>query len=237
MVSKSHLFLVNSEHFDVSFDETFSALKFVVRKKLHIKDSVPSGVISLSHHNYVFVQPDSTLPLISAPIDAGYIGDITLITSRPITLPKGYTFYLMELVHSNKERIIPKDMKLRKPAYKGDIGRDAYLKKSAKNPMDVQFVIENNPGTLFFPRSSAARKGYEVHVTSSKTTVRSSKLELISKEDAYSVIQCVNASVLKYTDPVEFVDEKDALFMLNKLRKTSERGDNKEGSSDSKVNK
>ena len=80
-------------------------------------------------------------------------------------------------------------------------------------------------------------EGYEVHVTSSKTTVRSSKLELISKEDAYSVIQCVNASVLKYTDPVEFVDEKDALFMLNKLRKTSERGDNKEGSSDSKVDK
>lgn len=235
MVSESHLFLVNSEHFDVSFDETFSALKLVVKENLFIKNSIPSGIIALSHRNYVFVQPDPTLPLISAPIDAGYIGDITLITSRPITLPKGYTFYLMELVHSNKERIIPKDMKLRKPAYKGDIGRDAYLKKSAKNSEDVQFVIENNPGTLFFPRSSAARKGYEVHVTSGKTTVRSSKLELITKEDAYSVVQCVNASVLKYTDPVEFVDEKDALFMLNKLRKTSERGDNKEGSSDSKV--
>lgn len=235
MVSESHLFLVNSEHFDVSFDETFSALKLVVKENLFIKNSVPSGIISLSHRNYIFIQPDPTLPLISAPIDAGYIGDITLITSRPITLPKGYTFYLMELVHSNKERIIPKDMKLRKPAYKGDIGQDAYLKKSAKNSEDVQFVIENNPGTIFFPRSSAARKGYEVHVTSGKTTVRSSKLELITKENAYSVVQCVNANVLKYTDPVEFLDEKDALFMLNKLQKTSERGNNKEGSSDSKV--
>ena len=235
MVSESHLFLVNSEHFDVSFDETFSALKLIVKENLFIKESVPSGIIALSHRNYVFVQPDPTLPLISAPIDAGYIGDITLITSRPITLPKGYTFYLMELVHSNNECIIPKDMKLRKPAYKGDIGRDAYLKKSAKNSKDIQFVIENNTGTIFFPRSSAARKGYEVHVTSSKTTVRSSQLKLITKEDAYSVVQCVNANVLKYTDPVEFVDENDALFMLNKLRKTSERGANKEGSSDSKV--
>lgn len=237
MVSESHLFLVGSEHFDVSFDETFSALKFIVKKNLSIKDSVPTGVIALSHRNYVFVQPDPTLSLISAPIDAGYIGDITLITSRPITLPKGYTFYLMELVHSNKKRIIPEDMKLRKPAYKGDIGRDAYLKKSCKNTKDVQFVVENSYGGVFFPRSSAARKGYEVHVTSAKTTIRSSSLNLITKEEAYTVIQHVSAYVSKYKDPVEFVNEKDALVMLNKLRKTSERGDNKEGSSDSKVNK
>ena len=141
MVSESHLFLVNSEHFDVSFDETFSALKLVVKENLFIKNSVPSGIIALSHRNYVFVQPDPTLPLISAPIDAGYIGDITLITSRPITLPKGYTFYLMELVHSNKERIIPKDMKLRKPAYKGMISK---LNELSNNPVEQAKILERS---------------------------------------------------------------------------------------------
>lgn len=234
MVSKKHLFLVNSKHFDVTYDETFSALKFVVKEDTFIKDNLPSGVISLSEKNYVFIHPDPTLPFISAPIDSGYLGDITVITSRPIEVPKGYTFYLMELVKSEEKRKIPKDMKLNKPAYKGDIGRDAYLRGTAENKFDLQFVIENNPGNIFFPRSSAAKKGYEVHVTSSKTTIRSSNLNLITKSDAYKIIQWVNGQVLKYTEPVEFVEEKEALKLLARLKSKSERGSKKEGSSDKK---
>ena len=234
MVSNSHLFLVKSDYFDVSFDETFSALKFVVTEDVTIQDSIPTGVIALANKHYVFIQPDPTLPLISAPIDSGYIGDITLITSRKITLPKGYTFYLMELVPCDMKFDIPKDIKLRKPAYKGDIGRDAYLKKSYKNTKDVQFVVKNSHGSIFFPRSSAARKGYEVHVTSGKTTIRSSSLKIITKEEAYAVIQHVSAYVSKYQDPVEFADEKTALQLLHNLRKHSDRGSNKEGSSDNR---
>ena len=227
-----HKFIVSSELFDVSFDETYKALKFVVKKELRVENSVKTGVISVSTHNYVFMQPIANSPLISAPVDSGYTGDITLITSRPITLPKGYTFYLMELKPSDEKHSLPKDMKLRKPAYKGDIGHDAYLKKSAKHKFDVQFMVENSHGHIFFPRSSAAKKGYEVWVNNQTTTIRKSDLSVFSNEQAYSVIQMVDATVSKFTDKVEFVDKEEAELLIKKLHENSDRGSKKEGSSD-----
>lgn len=227
-----HKFIVSSELFDVSFDETYKALKFVVKKELRVESSVKTGVISVSPHNYVFMQPIANSPLISAPVDSGYTGDITLITSRPITLPKGYTFYLMELKPSDGKHSLPKDMKLRKPAYKGDIGRDAYLKKSATHKFDVQFMVENSHGHIFFPRSSAAKKGYEVWVNNQTTTIRKSDLSVFSNEQAYSVIQMVDATVSKFTDKVEFVSQEEAELLIKKLHEKSDRGSKKEGSSD-----
>lgn len=229
-----HKFVVASEHFDVTFDEQFKALKFVVKEDTRIVNKIKTGVISTSPHNYVFMHPMANSPLISAPVDSGYIGDITVITSRPITLPKGYTFFLMELRKSDNNRSIPKDMKLREPAYKGDIGRDAYLKKSAKRKNDVQFMLENKPGHIFFPRSSAAKKGYEVWVNSETTTIRKSDLSLLSNEEAYAVIQMVDAEVVKYVEEVEFVSVDEAKLLIDALNKKSDRGSNKEGSSDGK---
>ena len=227
-----HKFVVASEHFDVTFDEQFKALKFVVKEETRIVDKIKTGVISVSPNNYVFMHPMANSPLISAPVDSGYTGDITVITSRPITLPKGYTFFLMELRKSDNNRSLPKDMKLREPAYKGDIGRDAYLKKSAKRKNDVQFMLENKPGHIFFPRSSAAKKGYEVWVNSETTTIRKSDLSILSNEDAYAVVQMVDAKVVKYTEEVEFVSFDEAELLISALNKKSERGSNKEGSSD-----
>lgn len=231
-----HKFVVASEHFDVTFDEHFKALKFVTKEDTRIFDRIKTGVIPVSPHNYVFMHPIANSPLITAPVDSGYTGDITVITSRPITLPKGYTFFLMELRKSDDERSIPKDMKLREPAYKGDIGRDAYLKKSAKRKNDVQFMLENKPGHIFFPRSSAAKKGYEVWVNSETTTVRKSDLSLLSNEEAYAVIQMVDANVVKYTEEVEFVSSNEAEILIDALHKKSDRGSNKEGSSDNERN-
>ena len=219
-----HKFIVSSTNFDVSFDEQFKALKFVTKEDTRIENSIQTGVISLSAHNYIFMQPMANSPLISAPVDSGYVG--------PITLPKGYTFFLMELVPSDTKRSLPKDMKLRDPAYKGDIGRDAYLKKSAKRKTDVQFMLENNHGHIFFPRSSAARKGFEVWVNSETTTIRKSDLSLMSNEEAYSVIQMVDATVNKFTEKVHFVSPEEAEELIYQLRKKSNRGANKEGSSD-----
>lgn len=229
-----HKFLVASKHFDVTFDEHFKALKFVVKEDTRIESSIKTGVISVSPHNYVFMHPMANSPLISAPVDSGYTGDITVITSRPITLPKGYTFFLMELLKSDGEGAIPQDMKLREPAYKGDIGRDAYLKKSAKRNSDVQFMLQNDPGHIFFPRSSAAKKGYEVWVNSETTTIRKSNLSLLTNEEAYSVVQMVDANVVKYTEEVEFVSSDEAEMLINALHKKSDRGSKKEGSSDVK---
>lgn len=227
-----HKFVVASEHFDVTFDEHFKALKFVAKENIRIVDKIKTGVISVSPHNYVFMYPLANSPLISAPVDSGYTGDITVITSRPITLPKGYTFFLMELVKSDTDGSIPLDMKLRNPAYKGDIGRDAYLEKSAERKSDVQFMLENKPGHIFFPRSSAAKKGYEVWVNSETTTIRKSDLSLLTNEDAYSVVQMVDANVVKYTEEVEFVSVDEAEILINVLNKKSDRGSKKEGSSD-----
>lgn len=229
-----HKFLVASKHFDVTFDEHFKALKFVVKEDTRIESSIKTGVISVSPHNYVFMHPIANSPLISAPVDSGYTGDITVITSRPITLPKGYTFFLMELLKSDDNGAIPNDMKLRNPAYKGDIGRDAYIKKSAKRKSDVQFMLQNNPGHIFFPRSSAAKKGYEVWVNSETTTIRKSDLSLLTNEEAYSVVQMVDANVVKYTEEVEFVSSEEAEMLINALHKKSDRGAKKEGSSDVK---
>lgn len=229
-----HKFLVASKHFDVTFDEHFKALKFVVKEDTRIESSIKTGVISVSPHNYVFMHPMANSPLISAPVDSGYTGDITVITSRPITLPKGYTFFLMELLKSDDDGAIPQDMKLREPAYKGDIGRDAYLKKSAKRKSDVQFMLQNDPGHIFFPRSSAAKKGYEVWVNSETTTIRKSDLSLLTNEEAYSVVQMVDANVVKYTEEVEFVSSEEAEMLINALHKKSDRGAKKEGSSDVK---
>lgn len=228
-----HKFVVASEHFDVTFDEHFRALKFVTKENIRIFDRIKTGVISVSPHNYVFMHPIANSPLITAPVDSGYTGDITVITSRPVTLPKGYTFFLMELRKSDDdERSLPKDMELREPAYKGDIGRDAYLDKSAERKNDVQFMLENKSGHIFFPRSSAAKKGYEVWVNSETTTIRKSDLSLLSNEEAYSVIQMVDANVVKYTEEVEFVSSDEAEILIDALHKKSDRGSNKEGSSD-----
>ena len=123
-------------------------------------------------------------------------------------------------------------MKLHKPAYKGDIGRDAYLKKSAKHKFDVQFMVENSHGHIFFPRSSAAKKGYEVWVNNQTTTIRKSDLSVFSNEQAYSVIQMVDATVSKFTDKVEFVSQEEAELLIKKLHEKSDRGSKKEGSSD-----
>lgn len=229
-----HKFLVASKHFDVTFDEHFKALKFVVKEDTRIESSIKTGVISVSPHNYVFMHPMANSPLISAPVDSGYTGDITVITSRPITLPKGYTFFLMELLKSDDDGAIPQDMKLREPAYKGDIGRDAYLKKSSKRKSDVQFMLQNDPGHIFFPRSSAAKKGYEVWVNSETTTIRKSDLSLLTNEEAYSVVQMVDANVVNYTEEVEFVSSEEAEMLINALHKKSDRGAKKEGSSDVK---
>lgn len=227
-----HKFLVASKLFDVTFDEQFKALKFVAKEDVRVDTSVKTGVISVSEHNYVFMHPIANSPLITAPVDSGYTGDITIISSRPITLPKGYTFFLMELRKSDNNRALPKDMKLRDPAYKGDIGRDCYLKKSAKHKKDVQFMLQNTNGHIFFPRSSAAKKGYEVWVNSETTTIRKSDLSLLTNEEAYSVVQMVDANVVKYVEEVEFVTPDDAELMINALSKKSDRGSKKEGSSD-----
>ena len=229
-----HKFLVASKLFDVTFDEQFKALKFVAKEDVRVDTSVKTGVISVSSHNYVFMHPIANSPLITAPVDSGYTGDITIISSRPITLPKGYTFYLMELRKSDSTRSIPKDMKLKDPAYKGDIGRDCYLKKSAKHKKDVQFMLQNTNGHIFFPRSSAAKKGYEVWVNSETTTIRKSDLSLLTNEEAYSVVQMVDANVVKYVEEVEFVTPEDAKLLIHALHKKSNRGSKKEGSSDAK---
>lgn len=231
-----HKFLVASTLFDVTFDEQFKALKFVAKEDIRVDTSVKTGVISVSEHNYVFMHPIANSPLITAPVDSGYIGDITIISSRPITLPKGYTFFLMELRKSDNNRALPKDMKLRDPAYKGDIGRDCYLKKSAKRKKDVQFMLQNINGHIFFPRSSAAKKGYEVWVNSETTTIRKSDLSLLTNEEAYSVVQMVDANVVKYVEEVEFVTPEDAELMISALSKKSDRGSKKEGSSDNGKN-
>ena len=230
-----HLFAVNSENFDVTYSEEFKALKFIVKVKegIRVLDRIPTGVISLStDHHYVFIQPANDLPLISAPVDSGYLGDITLITSRPVSLPYGYTFYLMEIVPNKAYPSKPKDMNLKDPAYKGDIGRDAYLKHRSEIKKDVQFMLENKNGVIFFPRSSAAKKGYEVHVNSNYTTIRKSDLSFLTNKEAYAVVQLVTATVSKYTDEVEFLDVDKASKLLNKLMKKSHRGSKKEGSSD-----
>ena len=219
-----HLFVVNSATFDVSYSEEFKALKFTVKVKegIRILDHIATGVISLStDHHYVFMQPAQDLPLISAPVDSGYLGDITLITSRPVSLTCGYTFYLMELVPTDAE-----------PVYKGDIGRDTYLRGRRPSVKDVQFMLENKNGVIFFPRSSAARKGYEVHVNNQYTTIRKTDLSFITTREAYSVVQLVTAKVSKFTDEVEFLTEENASELLENLMKKSERGTNKEGSSD-----
>ena len=140
----------------------------------------------------------------------------------------------MELRKSDSNRSLPKDMKLRDPAYKGDIGRDCYLKKSAKHKKDVQFMLQNTNGHIFFPRSSAAKKGYEVWVNSETTTIRKSDLSLLTNEEAYSVVQMVDANVVKYTEEVEFVSSDEADMLINTLHKKSDRGSKKEGSSDDK---
>lgn len=233
-ISKEHLFIVNSEHFDVSFNEKFKAMQFTVKEDLYMKDKIKTGVISLSHKNYAFMYPINDLPLITAPVDSGYLGDISLITSRPITLPKGFTFYLMELKKSTNEFSIPEDMKLRKPAYKGDIGQDAYSKSTVDDTPDIQIMLENSTGKIFFPRSSAAKKGYEVHVNNQYTTIRKTDLGLITRSEAYSVIQLVRATVSKFSDPVMFIEEPEATELLNNLKSTSERGEKAEGSSDGK---
>lgn len=232
MVKDKHLFLVNSDKFDITYDETWHAIKLKLKEETRIEKSLKTGLICLSEFNYVFIQKDTTLPLISAPIDSGYLGDCTLITSRPITLPKGYEFHMFILEGCDGEKKIPKDMKLRKPAYKGDIGRDAYLKKSGKNTKDVQFILNNSKCNLFFPRSSAAKKGFEVHVTLEHTKVRKADMSLLYKEDAYSVVQHVSGTISKFKEPVEFLDDEQAEFLLKELTKKSHRGSKKEGSSD-----
>lgn len=232
-MKEKHLFLANSSTFDISFDDTFGAVRLLLKQETRVEKSIRTGLICLSNYNYVFIQKDPTLPIISAPIDSGYLGDCTLIVSRPITLPKGYTFHMYMLEKVNTSPKLPDDMKIRKPAYKGDIGRDAYLKKSAKNYRDIQFTLQNSKGTLFFPRSSAAKKGYEVSVTIDSTKIRANDLSLIYKEDAYSVVQCVSGMVSKITGEHEFMDKETAENLLDKLKSKSHRGDKKEGSSDS----
>lgn len=230
-----HLFVVNSDTFDVSYSEEFKALKFTVKVKegIRVLDRIATGVISLStDHHYVFMQPAQDLPLISAPVDSGYLGDITLITSRPVSLPYGYTFYLMELVPTDAEPVRPENMGIKEPAYKGDIGRDTYLRGRRPSVKDVQFMLENKNGVIFFPRSSAAKKGYEVHVNNQYTTIRKADLSFITTHEAYSVVQLVTAKVSKFTDEVEFLTEENASELLENLMKKSERGTNKEGSSD-----
>lgn len=229
-----HLFYVNTEDFEVTFNEQFKALQLKTNKDLRIETSVKTGVYALGDHNYVFMYPTANTPLIQAPIDAGYTGDITLITSRPITLPKGFTFYLMELNGHTNPVTIPENMKSKEPAYKGDIGRDTYLKRGSEVKSDIQFMVENDSTKVFFPRSSAAKKGYEVHVNHMYTTVMKSDLSLLTNEEAYSVIQLVKGSVNKFTDKVEFLTEEEFKDIHKEVSSKSERGVKKEGSSDAK---
>lgn len=229
-----HLFYVNTEDFEVTFNEQFKALQLKTNKDLRIESSVNTGVYALGDHNYVFMYPIANTPLIQAPIDEGYTGNITLITSRPITLPKGFTFYLMELKGHNNEVAIPDNMKYKQPAYKGDIGNDTYLKHGSEVKSDIQFMVENDTTKVFFPRSSAAKKGYEVHVNHMYTTIMKSDLSLLTNEEAYSVIQLVKGSVNKFTDKVEFLTDEEFKDMHEKVSKKSERGAKKEGSSDAK---
>lgn len=229
-----HLFYVTTEDFEVTFNEQFKALQLKTNKDLRIETSVKTGVYALGDHNYVFMYPIANTPLIQAPIDAGYTGDITLITSRPITLPKGFTFYLMELKGHTNPVTIPENMKSKEPAYKGDIGRDTYLKRGSEVKSDIQFMVENDSTKVFFPRSSAAKKGYEVHVNHMYTTIMKSDLSLLTNEEAYSVIQLVKGSVNKFTDKVEFLTDEEFKDMHEKVSKKSERGAKKEGSSDAK---
>ena len=93
-------------------------------------------------------------------------------------------------------------------------------------------MLENKNDVIFFPRSSAAKKGYEVHVNNQYTTIRKADLSFITTREAYSVVQLVTAKVSKFTDEVEFLTEEDSSELLENLMKKSERGTNKEGSSD-----
>ena len=229
-----HLFYTSSKDFDITFNEQFKALQLQTKDDIAIESSVPTGVYALGDHNYVFMFPIANTPLIQAPIDEGYTGNITLITSRPITLPKGFTFYLMELKGHKNEVAIPDNMKYKQPAYKGDIGNDTYLKRGAEVKSDIQFMVENGSDKIFFPRSSAAKKGYEVHVNHMYTTIMKSDLSLLTNEEAYSVIQLVKGSVSKFTDKVEFLTDEEFKDVHAKVSKQSERGSNKEGSSDAK---
>lgn len=233
-MNNKHLFYVNTENFEVTFNEQFKSLQLKTNKDLRIDKSINTGVYTLGDHNYVFMYPVANTPLIQAPIDAGYTGDITLITSRPITLPKGFTFYLMELKGHTNEVVIPENMKYKQPAYKGDIGNDTYLKRGAEVKSDIQFMVENDTTKVFFPRSSAAKKGYEVHVNHMYTTIMKSDLSLLTNEEAYSVIQLVKGSVSKFTDKVEFLTDDEFKSLHKEVSNKSERGAKKEGSSDAK---
>ena len=95
-------------------------------------------------------------------------------------------------------------------------------------------MVENDSTKVFFPRSSAAKKGYEVHVNHMYTTIMKSDLSLLTNEEAYSVIQLVKGSVSKFTDKVEFLTDEEFKDMHEKVSKKSERGAKKEGSSDAK---
>lgn len=232
-MGKTHFFLVNSEHFEVTYSEDHKSLKIVSKEDIRIENRIKTGIISLSPKNYAFIQPDTSLPFICAPIDKGYTGDLTLITSRPITIPKGYTFHLLEIVKSDEElKGLPMGMSVRKPAYKGDIGRDCYLTTGANNPTDVQFVVQNHPGQLYFPRSSAAKKGYEVQVSSNVTVIRKSDLSLLTLEEAFSVIQLVKGNISLINGDVKFVDGDLAHKLSEELNKKYDRGSKGEGSSD-----
>ena len=93
-------------------------------------------------------------------------------------------------------------------------------------------MLDNKHGHIFFPRSSAARKGYEVWVNSETTTIRKADLSLMTNEEAYSVVQMVDTTVNKFTEKVHFVSPEEAEELIYQLRKKSNRGANKEGSSD-----
>lgn len=229
-----HLFYVNTENFEVTFNEQFKALQLKTKKDLRIESSINTGVYALGDHNYVFMYPIANTPLIQAPIDAGYTGDVTLITSRPITLPEGFTFYLMELKGHTNPVVLPDEIRCKEPAYKGDIGRDTYLKRGSEVKSDIQFMVENDTTKVFFPRSSAAKKGYEVHVNHMYTTIMKSDLSLLTNKEAFSVIQLVKGTVSKFTDKVEFLSDEEFEAAHEKLTKASERGSKKEGSSDDK---
>lgn len=229
-----HLFYIESEHFEVSFNEQFKALQLKAKQDLHIDQKVSTGVHALGNHHYVLMFPTANMPLSQAPVDSNYLGDITLFTSRPITLPKGFTFYLFEIVEHTNEVILPDDLKVKQVAYKGDVGHDAYLKRSAKVKSDLQFVLKNDETKLFLPRSSASKKGFEVHVNNMYTTIMKSNLDLLTNKEAYSVVQLVKGSVSKFKDKVEFLSKEEFDKMYEKLSKVSERGSKKEGSSDAK---
>lgn len=227
-----HLFYVESEYFEVNFNKQFKVLQLTAKQDLRIDQKVSTGIYALGDHHYVLMFPVANTPLSQAPVDSNYLGDITIFTSRPITLPKGFTFYLFEVVEHTNEVVLPDDLKVKPVAYKGDVGHDAYLKHGAKVKSDLQFVLKNDKTKLFLPRSSATKKGFEVHVNNMYTTIMKSDLSLLTNEEAYSVIQLVKGNVSEFKDKVEFLDKEEFNKMYKKLSKVSERGTKKEGSSD-----